>query len=318
MPPKAPASPADAAEPRVAPQRRALLICNGTFTERGFPNLPGVKKDFDAMSRVLGDGGIGGFEVTALLDQPLLAVRKAIAMACRQSGADDTLLIYYSGYSFCGDDHSLYLPVADSDQEFPDATAVDAEFVLSQIRQSACHRVVLLVDGCHSGAFFNNNRGIPDGLFAITACAADQFTVGTPEGGAFTRALVEGLEGPATDLDGDGRLSIDELHSFVKARLAAQGYPATPQKWVWNVREPIMIAAAQPRVFLSYCREDVAVAERLKERLEAQGLSIGCSIGMLHSAYLQGDQDVPNLLRRLDEALYRAKQAGKNQVVFQK
>ncbi len=133
--------------------------------------------------------------------------------------------------------------------------------------------MVFLVDGRYSGAF-NNNRGIPDGLFAITACAADQVTADTLEGGAFTRALVEGLEGPATDLDGDGRLSIDELHRFVAAQLARQGYEATPQKWVWNVREPIYIANAQPRVFLSYCRKDVAIAERLKAALETQGFSI--------------------------------------------
>jgi len=265
---------ADLAEPPLVPRRRALLICNGTFSDMALLNLPGVQKDCHAMNRVLGDPAVGGFEVKALLDQPLLAVRKAIAIACRDSAADDTLLIYYSGPSFRGADGSLYLPVADSDREFPDATAIDAEFVLGRIRQSPCRNLVLLVDGCHSGAFFENNRGIPNGLFAITACAADQMTADTPEGGAFTRALVEGMESAASDLDGDGRLSIDELHGFVKARLAAQGYPATPQKWVWNVREPIMIAAAQPRVFLSYCREDVAVAERLKEKLEAQGLSI--------------------------------------------
>ena len=259
--------------PRTA-RRRALLICNGTFRDLGLPKLEGVRKDYRAMSRVLGDPEIGGFEVTALLDKPLLAVRKAIAVACRETGAEDTLLIYYSGYSFCGSDDSLYLPVADSDKEYPDATAVDAEFILSRIRQSRCRRVVLLVDGCHSGAFFNNNRGIPDGLFAITACAADQMTVDTPKGGAFTRALVEGLESPATDLDGDGCLSIDELHRFVADRIKALGYEATPQKWVWNVREPIRIAASQPRVFLSYCRKDVAVAEKLKGALEANGFSI--------------------------------------------
>ena len=134
MPPKAPASPADAAEPRVAPQRRALLICNGTFSDMALLNLPGVQKDWHAMNRVLGDPAIGGFEVTALLDQPLLAVRKAIAIACRDSAAGDTLLIYYSGPSFRGADGSLYLPVADSDREFPDATAIDAEFVLGRIR----------------------------------------------------------------------------------------------------------------------------------------------------------------------------------------
>jgi diguanylate cyclase (GGDEF)-like protein len=81
-------------------------------------------------------------------------------------------------------------------------------------------------------------------------------------------------------------------------------------------------------VMLLNCNEQAAVdkAERIRVSLatkalpreEAQGLTIGCSIGMLHSAYLQGDQDLPNLLRRLDEALYRAKQAGKNKVVFLK
>jgi hypothetical protein len=265
---------ADPPETAVAPRRRALLICNGTFSDLGLFNLPGVRKDHRAMSRVLGDPQIGGFEVTALLDEPLLAVRKAIAIACRDSVAGDTLLIYYSGPSFRGPDGGLYLPVADSHKDLPDATAIDAEFILGRIRQSACRRVVLLVDGCHSGAFFENNRGIPDGLFAITACAADQMTADTPEGGALTRTLAEGLESAATDLNGDGRISIDDLHSFVAARLAAQGYAATPQKWVWNVREPIYIAAAQPRVFLSDCRQDVAVAERLKTALETHGLSV--------------------------------------------
>jgi diguanylate cyclase (GGDEF)-like protein len=79
-------------------------------------------------------------------------------------------------------------------------------------------------------------------------------------------------------------------------------------------------------VMLLNCNEQAALdkAERMRQSLaskalpreEAQGLTIGCSIGMLHSSTLQGDQDVPNLLRRLDEALYRAKQAGKNRVVF--
>jgi hypothetical protein len=257
-----------------APRRRALLICNGTFRDLGMPKLDGVRKDHDAMRRVLGDPEIGGFEVTALLDKPLLAVRKAIAALCRDSGADDALLIYYSGYSFCGDDGSLYLPVADSDKEYPDATAVDAEFILSRIRQSLCRRIVLLVDGCHSGAFFNNNRGIPDGLFAITACTADQMTVDTPHGGAFTQALVEGLLSPATDSDGDGRIDIDELHGFVAERIKSQGYESRPQKWVWNVPEPIHIASAQPRVFLSYCRKDVETAERLKAALESHGFSV--------------------------------------------
>ena len=81
-------------------------------------------------------------------------------------------------------------------------------------------------------------------------------------------------------------------------------------------------------IMLLNCNERAAIdkAERIRANLaskalpreEAQGLTIGCSIGMLHSEYMQSEQDLPNLLRRLDEALYRAKQAGKNRVVFLK
>lgn len=277
-----------------AGQRRALVIANGEYT---FIQLPGVKKDFEAMTAALADRDRGNFAVTALLDKGLLEVRRAIAEICAKSGPADTLLIYYTGASFLAQD-GLFLPVADSDKEYPDATAVDAEFILSRLRRSECRRLVLLVDGCHSGAFFNNNRGIPDGLMAITACAVDQMTEDTPEGGAFTRALVAAFESPAADRDGDGKISVDELHELAQAWLRDHGFKGTPQKWVWNVREPIHVASSPPRVFLSYCRADVAVAEQVKHHLEAAGFSVWLDLEGIRS----GDWK-----RRVTEGLNRAR-----------
>lgn len=43
---------------------------------------------------------------------------------------------------------------------------------------------------------------------------------------------------------------------------------------MWNVRDPIYIATVPPRVFLSYCRKDVALAGKFKAALEANGFSI--------------------------------------------
>lgn len=57
------------------------------------------------------------------------------------------------------------------------------------------------------------------------------------------------------------------------------------------------------------------IASRALPKEEAFGLTMGCSVGILHSDSLKGEQDVPNILRRLDDALYLAKQRGKNQVV---
>jgi diguanylate cyclase (GGDEF)-like protein len=57
------------------------------------------------------------------------------------------------------------------------------------------------------------------------------------------------------------------------------------------------------------------IAAKALPREEAFGLTVGCSVGLLHSDDLKGDQDVPNILRRLDDALYQAKAKGKNKVV---
>ena len=59
-------------------------------------------------------------------------------------------------------------------------------------------------------------------------------------------------------------------------------------------------------------RRSVATKARPKE--EAGGLSIGCSLGILTSNNLRGEQDIPMILKRLDQALYKAKSEGKNQV----
>jgi len=186
-------------------RRLALLICNGNFPEVPNYKLLGPAKDAKLLKAVLSDAGTCRFNVCSLVDRGLLEVRREIARICADASGSDTLLIYYSGNGFPGHDGSLYLLVADSDGEYPHATALDAEFILSQLRESKCRRIVLVVDGCHAGAFFTHNRGIPNGLYAITSCGADETCVDTPDGGAFTLALCAGLRNAAADTDGDGR-----------------------------------------------------------------------------------------------------------------
>lgn len=96
----------------------------------------------------------------------------------------------------------------------------------------------------------------------------------TPEGGAFTLALCAGLRNAAADIDGDGRVFIDELHEFTKQKLLNDGRPGIPQKWVWNVPEPIYISSMPPHIFLSYAREDITAAKALSKALQAEGFSV--------------------------------------------
>lgn len=45
---------------------------------------------------------------------------------------------------------------------------------------------------------------------------------------------------------------------------------------------------------------------------KAKGLKIGCSISVLSSRRLNGENDIPTILKKLDRGLYEAKQRGKN------
>ncbi|NVN90233.1 MAG: TIR domain-containing protein [Desulfuromonadales bacterium] len=260
--------------PKTASRRIALLVCNGDFPKNPGYQLPGPAKDAEHLARTLSDQDDCGFEVRSLVDGGLLDVRREVARVCADAGPKDTLLLYCSGRGFRDENGNFHFLVCDSENDFLAATALDAEFILSQLRRSACRKIVLLIDGCHAGAFFNNDRGIPDGLFAITACGADETCADTPDGGAFTLALIAGLQNARADRDGDGRVSIDELHEFVKGRLKAEGFEGTPQKWVWNVPDPIYVAHVPKHVFLSYAREDAAVAEKLEQALLAEGLAV--------------------------------------------
>jgi hypothetical protein len=253
-------------------QRLALLICNSTYVNG--PQLAGVAKDAVSLGAVLSDRETCRFTLQTLVDRGLLEVRREIAKLCAEVGEEDTLLIYYTGNGGLGLDGSFYLTVADTDAEYLPATSLDANFVLEHLRRTPCRRIILLVDACHAGAFFENNRGIPNGLYAITSCAANQSTTDTPQGGAFTMAVCAGLRTAAADSDGDGLVSIDDLHEFVKRHLRAQGCSSTPQKWVWNVPEAIYMTAVPRHVFLSYAREDVGEARKLACALESEGLPV--------------------------------------------
>lgn len=61
-------------------------------------------------------------------------------------------------------------------------------------------------------------------------------------------------------------------------------------------------------------------AEKLKEKIESSsffiGESITCSFGV--SEFLEGDKDCDSLIKRADDALYRAKELGRNRIEVQK
>ena len=106
-----------------------------------------------------------------------------------------------------------------------------------QFRKSACQNFIIIIDCCHSGAFFNNNRGLPKGLFALTACDEQGLSYEDEKGGIFTNIIINGLTSDYIDADRDGKITFSELFDYVideiKSNTAWRS--GAPQKWEWNV-----------------------------------------------------------------------------------
>jgi len=128
MPTRSPSTRANCRKqvPERKPIRRCLLIGNSKVRGsggRGFAiRIEGIDKDLESLGAVLGDAEFGGFDVMRLMAPKLIDARREIARAAGGLEAADTLLIYYSGTSTRGNDGLLYLPVADSDVDFLEAT----------------------------------------------------------------------------------------------------------------------------------------------------------------------------------------------------
>jgi diguanylate cyclase (GGDEF)-like protein len=57
------------------------------------------------------------------------------------------------------------------------------------------------------------------------------------------------------------------------------------------------------------------ISLRALPKEKAQGLHIGCSISLISSDSLKGEYDIPSILKKLDDALYKAKAEGKNIII---
>lgn len=75
------------------------------------------------------------------------------------------------------------------------------------------------------------------------------------------------------DKDNDGKVSVDELYEFVQEHISKTEFKSHPQKWVWNLPEPIFLVNAPKPVFISYARENSDFADLLSQQLEKNGIA---------------------------------------------
>lgn len=227
----------------------ALIIGNTEYTDPGLVQLTAPGRDAEDFARVLQDKEIGAFDkVNVLINDLKHVVEEAIDDFFNYKKPDDLLVLYFSGHGVRDEAGALYLAVKNTTRTKLRATGIKSDFIREVMDLSRSKRQVLILDCCYSGAFPQGTKagigglmGMPQafqgyGRYILTASDAIQLAwegdkvIGKTDNSLFTHFLVKGLEGEA-DLDGDGRITVDELYDYAYEKVKYSTPNQTPSKF---------------------------------------------------------------------------------------
>lgn len=237
-------------------RRYAVLIAASQFpAEPGLQTLRCPENDVDGLNAVLASAKHGGFAETFVLKNvPHWEALLKINQVLKRAEKDDFVLIFYSGHGKLDLAGRLHLAAANTVIETLEASSIPVESIRNYVDVSSCNKVALILDCCFSGAAGEAfaRGGVDDqlqrasggrGTYLMTASTGVQVAVEKErdEHGVFTKHLITGIESGAADLDGDGRITMDELYRYVHDRVLDEGCQE-PMKWDLNVRGELVIA----------------------------------------------------------------------------
>ncbi|GGK92933.1 hypothetical protein Sme01_59400 [Sphaerisporangium melleum] len=229
-------------------RRLALVIACYAYEDPGLRRLTAPAHDADALSSVLSDPLIAGFEVTTLVNEPHHRVGEAIAELYRDRSRNDVTLLYFTGHGLKDDAGRLFLAMANTRRDSLLFTALSAEQIDQAMEGCASRRKILILDCRYSGAFPSGRLAKGDsavhslerfrgrGRVVLTASDATQYSFegdrlrGEAVRSVFTHHLVEGLREGHADLDRDGNITVDELYDYVYERVVAETPQQRPKK----------------------------------------------------------------------------------------
>ncbi len=239
----------------------ALLIGVSEY-QPGLNPLPAAVKDVEAMQRVLVNPEMGGFDkadITVLKNPAPQEMQYAIYNLFADRQKDDLLLFYFSGHGIKDERGKLYLSTPTTRKQngrLVTPSAVAASDLHDSINDSRSQRQVLILDCCFSGAIALGMSVKDDGTVNIqeqlggkgrailTSSSSTQYSF-EQEGSelsVYTSYLVEGIEKGAADRDGDGWISVDELHEYVSSKVREAAPAMTPKFYPVEEGHKILLA----------------------------------------------------------------------------
>jgi formylglycine-generating enzyme required for sulfatase activity len=227
------------------------LVIGAAEYNNGWPRLPGVVGDVEAVGKALEEHG---FNVTRVNNPDSETLERSIKRFVSSHGLrrHNRLLIYFAGHGHTlkpdADRQLGYLvpvdaPLADRDPGGFKERALSMEMVESYAKQIESKHALFIFDSCFSGSFFKM-RAAPEVIALKTTQPVRQFITSggadqqVPDESVFRRQFIAGLEGEA-DVNGDGYLTASELGGFLEEKVTNySNRTQTPQ--YGKIRDPAL------------------------------------------------------------------------------
>ncbi|BCJ46218.1 hypothetical protein GCM10010168_51670 [Actinoplanes ianthinogenes] len=196
--------------------------------------------DVRSLASVLGDPGLGGFDVEFLQDPETWDTYQRLQALCDSRTGEDCLLVYFRGILLSGPAGGLYLATPDTVMQRPADTAVDVTRIDALMHRSQAGQIVIVLDGrtggpVDAGAYFPAARAAQARSRVVITAAA------RPEPPTFAGLLADGIRGGAADRDRDGYIGIDEIFDHLRER------DPTARHWVYGSgRQPYIAKVRKP------------------------------------------------------------------------
>ena len=251
------------------PEHIALIVRNRNYQDKTLARLKTPEADVHALASVLSDPTIGHFtSLETLIDQPCHEIQRQIRDLFQWRKRHDVLLLYVSGHAVLDESGQLYLAATDTKLDALEETAISASYISECMDRSFSRQQILILDGYHCRILAPGARSAPGsnadtgaafkgkGYWRVVLTANDitQYVIkgdevlGEPGESLFTPYLIQGLRTGALDLDGDGRIGIGELHTYIQDQVARHAPNQRPRIWRYDERDEFIIAYSPKRV----------------------------------------------------------------------
>lgn len=289
--------------------RHALIIATGPHDDQA-----ALPKDVAVLSDLLADPNVGGFNVDVVeaeLEQSLDAIEQFFL----NRGPEDDALFYVFGQTLQNADGDVFFPVAGTNVDLLEATAIPSTMIFSRIDTSKARRVAMFLDANIPHEVISRQIPKRRDLFIIATPAKESRSQATT-----AQIIADALLTGEADLDRDGSIDLAELITHANTRLEL-AQSVRFRTWLGGDPRTFIVAASTAgtrRIRATFAEYD-DLTEREKEvlRLIADGYS---NRQIAENLFLSSNtvaRHVSGILRKLgitsrtQAALYERDRAGR-------